>query len=427
MSKKIIRILIFIVCIICIVCLIILNRLNKEGEESVNNNVIIEVQDTLNPDGIVEEEYNIEKERNATRFFTIQSCIQKYVDNVKDNNIQIILDILDSQYIKDNNISESNIENYINTYQGDTFTAKEIEILRGDRIFQYRVYGFVTNEEGRHYMYFKVTTDTINRTFEIQPMIEEGYNSLEQIPLEKASIDTIEKNDNNVFTYQEVNPEEICRIYQRYYTELETTNIEEAYEMLNAEYREKRFPTIDDFKVYVEDNREVIEQATMASYSINRGTNSTIYTIQDSYNNQYILEEESIMNFTIKLDSYTILDATYEESYAELPESEKASANVGIFIQMINAKDYVHAYEKLAEGFKENNFQTVEQFKDYVRNNWHNVNKYTINSYRNEGNVYIFDVSLKNIKELREDSTISKTFNVLLGEGTDFTLSFNVN
>ena len=94
---------------------------------------------------------------------------------------------------------------------------------------------------------------------------------------------------------------------------------------------------------------------------------------------------------------------------------------------MINTKDYTHAYEKLADGFKNNYFQSVDQFKEYVKNNWHNVNKYTINSYKNEGNVYIFDVSLNSIRELRDDTTINKTFNVLLGEGTDFTISFNVN
>ena len=123
---------------------------------------------------------------------------------------------------------------------------------------------------------------------------------------------------------------------------------------------------------------------------------------------------------------YTIPDLTYAEDYTELPDSEKASANIGIFMQMINTKDYVHAYEKLADGFKNNYFQTIEQFKEYINNNWYYVNNYTINSYKNEGNVYIYDVSIKNIRELREDTTINKSFNVLLGEGTDFTISFNV-
>ena len=426
MKKKMIIILIVIISILCIICLGILKILDKEEGNTVNND-IVEVQDTLRPDETVQEEYSIEKERNATRFFTVQDCIQTYIDSINNSDAQAILNKLSTTYKEDNSIHESNISNLINLYNGNTFTAKEMEILRGDRIFQYRVYGYLTNDQGRQYMYLKVKTDRINRTFEIEPFIEEQYTSLEDIPLEEANIDEIAKNDNNTFSYRDISKEEISRIYQRYYTNLEIERPEEAYEMLDVSYRQERFPTIDDFKMYVEENREAIEQASLSGYSVNNEDNITKYVIRDSYNNQYIIEEESIMNFTIQLDSYTIPDPTYTEEYAQLPDSEKASANVGIFMQMINTKDYTHAYEKLADGFKNNYFQSVDQFKEYVKNNWHNVNKYTINSYKNEGNVYIFDVSLNSIRELREDTTINKTFNVLLGEGTDFTISFNVN
>lgn len=426
MKKKMIIILIVIISILCIICLGILKILDKEEGNTVNNE-IVEVQDTLRPDETVQEEYSIEKERNATRFFTVQDCIQTYIDAINNNDAQAILNKLSTTYKEDNSIHESNISNLINLYNGNTFTAKEMEILRGDRIFQYRVYGYLTNDQGRQYMYLKVKTDKNNRTFEIEPYIGEEYTSLEDIPLEEANIDEIAKNDNNTFSYRDISKEEISRIYQRYYTNLEIERPEEAYEMLDVSYRQERFPIIDDFKMYVEENREAIEQASLSGYSVNNEDNITKYVIRDSYNNQYIIEEESIMNFTIQLDSYTIPDPTYTEEYAQLPDSEKASANVGIFMQMINTKDYTHAYEKLADGFKNNYFQSVDQFKEYVRNNWHNVNKYTINSYKNEGNVYIFDVSLNSIRELREDTTINKTFNVLLGEETDFTISFNVN
>ena len=426
MKKKMIIILIVIISILCIICLGILKILDKEEGNTVNNE-IVEVQDTLRPDETVQEEYSIEKERNATRFFTVQDCIQTYIDAINNNDAQAILNKLSTTYKEDNSIHESNISNLINLYNGNTFTAKEMVILRGDRIFQYRVYGYLTNDQGRQYMYLKVKTDKNNRTFEIEPYIGEEYTSLEDIPLEEANIDEIAKNDNNTFSYRDISKEEISRIYQRYYTNLEIERPEEAYEMLDVSYRQERFPTIDDFKMYVEENREAIEQASLSGYSVNNEDNITKYVIRDSYNNQYIIEEESIMNFTIQLDSYTVPDPTYTEEYAQLPESEKASANVGIFMQMINTKDYTHAYEKLADGFKNNYFQSVDQFKEYVKNNWHNVNKYTINSYKNEGNVYIFDVSLNSIRELREDTTINKTFNVLLGEGTDFTISFNVN
>ena len=287
MKKKMIIILIVIISILCIICLGILKILDKEEGNTVNND-IVEVQDTLRPDETVQEEYSIEKERNATRFFTVQDCIQTYIDSINNSDAQAILNKLSTTYKEDNSIHESNISNLINLYNGNTFTAKEMEILRGDRIFQYRVYGYLTNDQGRQYMYLKVKTDRINRTFEIEPFIGEQYTSLEDIPLEEANIDEIAKNDNNTFSYRDISKEEISRIYQRYYTNLEIERPEEAYEMLDVSYRQERFPTIDDFKMYVEENREAIEQASLSGYSVNNEDNITKFVIRDSNIYQYI-------------------------------------------------------------------------------------------------------------------------------------------
>ena len=68
MKKKMIIILIVIISILCIICLGILKILDKEEGNTVNND-IVEVQDTLRPDETVQEEYSIEKERNATRCY----------------------------------------------------------------------------------------------------------------------------------------------------------------------------------------------------------------------------------------------------------------------------------------------------------------------------------------------------------------------
>lgn len=133
------------------------------------------------------------------------------------------------------------------------------------------------------------------------------------------------------------------------------------------------------------------------------------------------------MNFTIKLDSYTVPESDFNTEYSKLKDAEKASANIGIFMQMINTKDYAHAYEKLSDGFKTNYFGTLEEFKNYVESNLYYVNDYTINNYKNEGNIYIYYITLKDHNSLRDETTMDKTFNIRLGEGTDFEISFSVN
>ena len=93
---------------------------------------------------------------------------------------------------------------------------------------------------------------------------------------------------------------------------------------------------------------------------------------------------------------------------------------------MINTKDYAHVYEKLSDGFKANYFGTLEEFKNYIESNFYYVNDYTINHYSNEGNIYIYYITLKDYNSLNDENTMDKTFNIRLGEGTDFEISFNV-
>ena len=131
------------------------------------------------------------------------------------------------------------------------------------------------------------------------------------------------------------------------------------------------------------------------------------------------------MKYKVQLDTYTIKTETYIKNYNTLKDLEKASVNVDMFIQMINTKDYHHAYEVLSEGFKNNYFSTEEEFKNYMRENFYNYNVLNINTSTNEGTVYIFKSTLTNGMN-SETENKDKTFNVLLGEGTDFTISFNV-
>lgn len=386
--QKIIKVLIAIVLIICLICIICVVYLKMLGNErTTDNQEIVEVQDPLNPDGDVEINYEIEKVKNATRFYTVQNCIQSYLDN-------------------------------------DTFTAKKMESLGGERIIQYRVYGFADINGEKQYLYFKVKTDTENLTFEVTPYEGEEYKALEDIKLTEDNAE-IKINGDNVYTYEEISQEEMSRRYLQYYYSLELNDIEEAYSLIDEEYRNQRFESLEDYREYVEINKEMFSQAILTGYSVENNNGYTQYVLRDSYSNYYVLKEDGIMDFTILLDTYTVKDDNYLQAYNKLDESEKTSANVELFIQMINTRDYKHAYNTLSDGFKTNYFPTLEQFKEYVLNNFYYYNIATINSTRNEGNIYIYEVTLKDGVSTAAE-TKNKSFNIRLGEGTDFEISFNV-
>ena len=48
------------------------------------------------------------------RFYTVSSCVTKYLNTLSSNNVENILTILDKNYKEKNNITEDNIYNYIN-------------------------------------------------------------------------------------------------------------------------------------------------------------------------------------------------------------------------------------------------------------------------------------------------------------------------
>ena len=85
-------------------------------------------------------------------------------------------------------------------------------------------------------------------------------------------------------------------------------DIEEAYNSLNKEYREKRFGSLDKYQKYV---NNFITMSTYSmevdKYSVSSMSGDKIFNIYDKSGNQYIIREKSIMNYEVYLDEYTVV------------------------------------------------------------------------------------------------------------------------
>lgn len=372
--KKEIGIIITIVIIICLICVMALYILNK-------NNVDVNAYDNV-VEGDEEVEYTAKKLRDPTKFFSVESCIQGNVDK--------------------------------------NFIAKDMNLLDEERIFSYSVYGTIGTEK----VYFIVRVDMENMTFLLE-RLDSNYDSVDKINL-KTKIQQIEYDGKNSFEYTTVSDEDMCRIYLKHFAELELEDAETAYSLLNKEYKEERFPSLDDYKEYVKEYKEIIENGMLAKYSVNYYENYTEYVLVDTYNNSYILEATSVMNYTIKLDNYTVKMDGYDDKYAKLSDEDKVQSNVYIFLQMINTKDYKHAYNLLDDTYKNNNFNTLEKFEKYVKNNffYYNLNSSNI-SINKEGNYYIYETTLKDNSSSAAEKKIL-TVIMKLQEGTDFVMSFSI-
>lgn len=113
--------------------------------------------------------------------------------------------------------------------------------------------------------------------------------------------------ESNQYIPINIKEEDIAKKYLNDYKNNILTDVEEAYNSLNKEYREKRFGNLEKYKEYIND---FISLSTYSmevdKYSISSVGGDKVFNIYDKSGNQYIIREKSIMNYEVYLDEYTI-------------------------------------------------------------------------------------------------------------------------
>ena len=377
--KKVVKIIAIVVFIICIICIALLYMLKQQEN---NTDMQVTEGDTLNV------EYVTEKLRDPTTFFAIEDYIQKDFE--------------------------------------EKFVAKDMNVLSGERIDSYAIYGEKIDETLNEVqkMYFIFRIDIENMTYDIEEL-NESYNNINEINLE-TNIQEIQKDGANSFEAETVTSEQMCRIYLEDFTQLELNNPEEAYNLIDEEYKKERFPTFEDYQKYIEGYKDVIQTGALYQYATDYKDDYTEYILVDNYGTSYTVKETSVMNYTIKLDNYTIKVDNYNEDYIKLSDENKVQSNVYIFLQMINTKDYLHAYELLDDTFKNNNFDTLDKFEEYIKQNFFSFNyNSTEVDVTQEGEYYIYESTIRNNAGNTAESKRLTVIMKLL-EGTDFVMSFSI-
>lgn len=430
--KVVIIILVIIIIAILSVLTMIQVKNNKEPEEGKQ----------LRPT----EEFN-NKDIDYSTFYTVSNCVQKYITyesvdlNEKETitedgyvnsttaeelgitdqetKVNLVSQMLDKDYIEKNNIKVK-LDN-----KSLKFVPQKIVGMEKENISKYAIYGelieMATLKKVRN-EYFIVTLDEINNTFQIVPILEEKYKKVEEIHLE-IDITKIDKNANNTYMVADVKQTDMISKYFSNYKENVIFNLEKAYTLLDETYRNARFGNLEEFKKYVEENKETFDKATVSKYKVDVTDEYTQYVVIDQNDNYYIFRENAIMDYHVILDTYTIDLPEFIEKYNKATEQEKVALNINKFIQAINAKDYKYAYNKLAQGFKDNYFQTQESFEQYIKQKLYKNNEIKFNNFNNQANIYTYTTIITD-KETKQ--TKQQNFVVKLKEGTDFEMSFEV-
>lgn len=440
-------IILIITVIIISLILMILKKFNKYKDL---NNQEQEYIDSINNPGMIINGAKPQELKFDNIFFSIEECLQKYLEYVKNKNKDAVYSILDKQYIMDNNISKDNVLEIIPQYKDKPYRIKIIYVITGDKYSTYYINGILDKEN----IFFVVNTDTKSNAFSVIPSNEKIYNQKinEVIETDNQYEETIELNEYNRIVYKYLEEKDIIDKYFQDYLNNALYNPEIAYELLDEQYREKRFGSLNNYKEYIKENSDQISKMCKKTrkkyddfsdyseyeeyyisifkygidkYQITQKDDGKQYICIDTYGNYYIFNINSIMNYTLILDTYTIDLPEFIEKYYGTEPTEKVALNIQKIFEAINNKDYNYVYGKLADGFKKNYFPTLDSFEKYAKEKFYDRNEVEYLFYEKESEEYYSYT----IKISDKDTGKSKNLKIImqLQSGTNFVMSFNVN
>lgn len=524
--KKIIVALIIII-IVILISIIILKSNIKKNNQNIMHEVTEEYEEFLS--NLELNSINILEDRDT--FFTVASCIDKYLISIFNQNGTDIYNLIDKSYLDEFSITEGNILEKTERYNElQIFNAKKIyELNENETISVYYVYGKIRDDAEeldtkRSDFYITVKLDKVNRTYSIMPkgymfsskldnLVEKDkirftatkyrnyYDKCEiyltvkndsskeidlshdtqleyyqdntirevsnneslkvkageekkiklsfaneaKIPqrliignnIEILIINNFENeindntneitvNNSNQYNSSNITNNQLVGIYFNEYINAINNNIQEAYNMMDVDYRNKKFSTIEKYKKYINNIKSIIYNLKLTSYSVDENDGYTEYICKDQYNNVYIFKETSVMQYKILLDEYTFGNGVITERYENLDKDrDKVILNIDKFFRMINLLDYESAYNLLNQNFKNKNFKTQSEFEKYINNNLFANNSVSYESYSREGSTNMYKLKITDTTGKNKEEIEFKII-MQLKEGTDFEMSFSM-
>ncbi len=446
-SRKVVLILIIVFLVIVCSIIISLYNLNKKvNKNSTNNNTVnkldneyLQNTDTIYDDSMAQK-IDIDKilkyETVSTDYITMNALTENYINLIANKDTTKLNALLAPSYKEKYNINSNNMFKILTVPQltdyRQTYKLTINEMLNAqidETIFVYIIDSKcrISGTDNIFSLRVMFEVDTANKTYIIYPyqyINDKGYNKLksgDKIDFDKEEIISSEYNTFNYISY---NDNEMANMYFNEYMELLMYYQDDAYNMLDSEYSNKRFGNSNTFKAWIKENSKTIFSSQVNKYAISYKNNHKVYICVDNYNNYYIFnEQDGIMRSKVTLDNYTILSDTDTQKYQQATEVNKAKYQVETLIQKINMKDYKSIYDKLDSTFRNNNFKTVDSLKEYIKNNFYDINSIDVKDIYEEENYNVFKCEITNLRN--NDETKQLTVVVSIKEGMDYAMSFS--
>lgn len=412
---KNIKLLIIILSILVIGLIITLAILRMESKNTkrnvISNNITPSIENNINNDiispktTILTFNTSIEKETSNSVLYSLNRNINKYFNYIKENNETAINELGgNSIYLITNNVK---------------YVVKQAYVTQNQYMSKYYTYGTLTIANGNYtaqtqeiYMILYLTAE--NKGYKLQTISKEEY--LNRTALEQNDTIEIQEGTYNKFEYEYIDNVKQMENYLEDYSFQIFNNTENSYNLLNTEYKEKRFKDLQAFVQFLNEKQGQLHNIKINQYTVDEENQNKIYKVTDQNGNYYEIIEKSYMNYEIILDNYTMLD------YSNDSDENKIKLSAEKFILMLNSADYTNAYNLLEPSFKQINFPTEQDFINYVKNNFYARNIVASKDLSEDG---ICTVTIKDSISTQANK-IQKQFKVIMGEGMSFTIEFNI-
>ncbi len=433
MKKIKVAIVVLILITICI-SMILIKRIIEEKEQEEYN---------INHDKILEQVSEVEDKEDdklvnlsfKSDYFTIKNNIDEYIKcvnfiniNSSDENINRIYEKLDDEYIKLYNITKNNVQDFYSNYgtNNEFFIDKVLVKDINQMVNIYIIYGRLidkTNYTSKDYG-FIMQSDIANNSYSL--ILYDYMKEKKLINLNEGDTiafqakDSIEAKQYNTFSNELHTDEELVKEYFNKLANDIKYDRNHLYEMLNQDYKQKKFESIDKFSNYI--NKLSEKELDLSEYTIDE--ENGLYICKDTSERYYVFSINSILEYTVMLDTYTVNLPEFIDKYNSTTDQGRVILNIDKFFKSVNDDSYYYAYNCLSDGFKNNYFKTLEDFEKYMNNNLFNNNKIEYEDFEEEAGLYKYTIEIINLDD--ENQKIEKTIIMKLNEGTDFEMSFNV-
>lgn len=448
-QKKILIVLIVIVILIVILIMVKIYDIKNNSNKEINNNIELEE---------IQNDNNFDEMNSFNTYYSVKEIINTYMNSIKEFNgdseiefgklkenkettienlqndaIDNIYDTLADEYVKECNITKEKIKNQISKYKKQGNYTEDIDYNINIKDMYYK-----SITENLDIVFIEMNIDNYdddrvileldkkNSTYMLygtEYIDKYQYNKNTDINILKINREEIEEKNYNIFQVMNVDNKYIVNQLFLDYQKNMKNQIELAYSLLDDDYKNKKFGEINNFKKYIQENNEIVENAALSKYMVNQYEDYTEYVCIDDIGRYYIFILKTPINYKVLLDTYTVDLNEFIEKYNSGDERDKVGMNIEKIKNAINDKDYEYVYSKLNENFKKNKFNNEENLSEYLKKNLYDQNEIEYLDFKQEGNIYIYNIKIKSNSNEEKNATI--VMNLL--QNTDFEMSFSID